>query len=370
MLVDLDEAGLWEYRSAYKAPADFDGFWLKTLAEAAEIPLDVRIEPVETGLRTIDVYDVTFAGYAGHPIRAWLRLPRLPHQPAATSEKALSGVSGGEGLSGVISEKALSGDGGREGLSGVTSEKALSGIVQFHGYGSGRGHALDDLLWASAGYAHLLMDTRGQGGGFAGGDTGDPVGGDGPTRPGFLTRGLESPETYYYRRVFVDAVRAVQVLRGHAAVDASRVAVVGASQGGGIALAVAGLIPDDVAALHAQSPFLCDIRRATRITDADPYHELSAYLATHRRSVESAFTTLGYFDGLGFAARATAPAWFSAGLMDGVCPPSTAFGAYHAYAGAKHIDLWSYNGHDAGGPEDQAAVLSAFNSLLQEEESS
>jgi cephalosporin-C deacetylase len=379
MLVDLDEAGLWEYRSAYKSPADFDEFWQKTLAEAGEIPLDVRIEPVETGLRTIDVYDVTFAGYAGHPIRAWLRLPRLPHQPAVTSEKALSGVGGMEAFSGVTSEKALSGvggmealsgDGGSEALSAATSEKALSGIVQFHGYGSGRGRALDDLLWASAGYAHLLMDTRGQGGGFAGGDTGDPVGADGPTRPGFLTRGLESPETYYYRRVFVDAVRAVQVLRGHAAVDASRVAVVGASQGGGIALAVAGLIPDDVAALHAQSPFLCDIRRATRITDADPYHELSAYLATHRRSVESAFTTLGYFDGLGFAARATAPAWFSAGLMDGVCPPSTAFGAYHAYAGAKHIDLWSYNGHDAGGPEDQAAVLSAFNSLLQEEESS
>jgi cephalosporin-C deacetylase len=332
MLVDLDEAGLWQYRSTYKAPADFDEFWQKTLAAAGEIPLDVRIEPVETGLRTIDVYDVTFAGYAGHAIRAWLRLPRQ---------------------------------------SAVTSEKALSGIVQFHGYGSGRGHALDDLLWASAGYAHLLMDTRGQGGGFAGGETGDPVGSDGPTRPGFLTRGLESPETYYYRRVFVDAVRAVQVLREHAAVDASRVAVVGASQGGGIALAVSGLIPDDVAALHAQSPFLCDIRRATRITDADPYHELSAYLATHRTSVESAFSTLGYFDGLGFAARAAAPAWFSAGLMDGVCPPSTAFGVYHAYAGSpKHIDLWSYNGHDAGGPEDQAAVLSAFNSLLQEEETS
>ena len=77
MLTDLDEAGLWQYRSAYKAPADFDEFWQRTLDEAAEVPLDVRIEPVETGLRTIDVYDVTFAGYAGHPVRAWLRLPRV-----------------------------------------------------------------------------------------------------------------------------------------------------------------------------------------------------------------------------------------------------------------------------------------------------
>ena len=310
MLTDLDEAGLREYRSVYQAPADFDEFWQRTLNEATEIPLDVRIERVDTNLQTIDVYDVTFAGYAGHPIRAWLRLPRLLPHPLA---------------------------------------QPLPGIVQFHGYGSGRGHALDDLLWASAGYAHLLMDARGQGGGYAGGDTGDPVGSAGPTRPGFLTRGLESPEAYYYRRVFVDAVRAVEVLRGHRRVDASRVAAAGASQGGGIALAVAGLVPDSVAALYAQAPFLCDIRRATRITDAG-----------------RVFETLGYFDGLGFAARAAAPAWFAAGLMDGVCPPSTAFGAYHAYTGPKHINLWEYNGHDAGGPEDQAAVLSAFQPLLQE----
>jgi cephalosporin-C deacetylase len=323
MLTDLDETGLWSYRSTYKAPAEFDEFWRRTLQEAAQIPLNVRVTPVETGLRTVEVYDVTFAGYGAHPVRAWLRLPRL------------------------------------------ADCAPLPGIVQFHGYGSGRGHALDDLLWASAGYAHLLMDTRGQGGGYAGGDTGDPVGSSGPTQPGFLTKGLESPQDYYYRRVYVDAVRAVQVLREHAQVDASRVAVVGASQGGGIALAVAGLVPDLVAALHAQSPFLCDIRRATRITDAAPYREIGTYLAAHRTSAAAVFETLGYFDGLGFAARAKAPAWFSAGLMDGVCPPSTAFGAYHAYAGPKNINLWEYNGHDAGGPEDLAAVLSAFGSLLQ-----
>lgn len=334
MLTDLDEAGLRAYRSTYQPPADFDEFWRRTLEAAGEVPLDVRIERVETGLRTIDVYDVTFAGYGGHPVRAWLRLPRLPLRDAA---------------------------------SGGGADRPLPGVVQFHGYGSGRGHALDNLLWASAGYAHLLMDARGQGGGYAGGDTGDPVGSGGPTTPGFLTRGLESPETYYYRRVFVDAVRAVAVLRGHADVDPSRVAVIGASQGGGIALAVAGLVPDQVSALYAQAPFLCDIRRATRITDAAPYRELAEYLATHRTSTERVFATLGYFDGLGFAGRATAPAWFTAGLMDGVCPPSTAFGAYQVYGGPKEINLWEYNGHEAGGPEDLAAVLSAFHSLHQEE---
>ena len=321
MLTDLDEGALWAYRSDHKEPDDFDAFWQSTFAENADLSLDVHLVPVEANLRTVEVFDVTFAGFGGHPVRAWLRLPRHRSGP-------------------------------------------LPGIVQFHGYASGRGHAIDDLLWASAGYAHLLMDVRGQGGDYAGGDTGDPVG-SGPSYPGFLTRGIELRETYFYRRVFVDAVRAVQVLRGLDGVDSARVAAVGASQGAGIALAVAGLLPD-LAGLYAQAPFLSDVRRASLITNAAPYRELTGYLATRRTSAARVFDTLGYFDGIGFARRAAAPAWFSTGLMDEVCPPSTVFGAYHAYAGPKQIQVWEYNGHDAGGSEDLAIVLSAFHSLLLE----
>jgi cephalosporin-C deacetylase len=149
-------------------------------------------------------------------------------------------------------------------------------------------------------------------------------------------------------------------------VNPTSVAAVGASQGGGIALAVAGLVPD-LAALYAQAPLLCDIRRATLITDAAPYGEISGYLRAHRDRTGRVLDTLGYFDGIGFARRAAAPAWFSTGLMDGICPPSTAFGAYHAYAGPKRIKTWEYNGHDAGGSQDLELVLSAFRPLLLEE---
>ncbi|HET6502711.1 MAG TPA: alpha/beta fold hydrolase [Amycolatopsis sp.] len=319
MLTDLDSGALWEYRSDYAEPADFDAFWRDTLSAARGHDLDIRLEPVETGLRTVEVHDLTFAGFGGHPIRAWLRLPRQRSGP-------------------------------------------LPAIVQFHGYASGRGAAIEDLLWASAGYAHLLMDTRGQGGSYAGGDTADPVG-SGPSSPGFLTRGIEAPESYVYRRVFTDAVRAVDVVRSLDFVDPDRVAVAGASQGGGIALAVAGLVPD-VSALYAQAPFLCDIRRATLITGNDPYAELAGYLATKRNVVDRVFATLGYFDGVGFARRGRAPAWFSTGLMDGACPPSTVFGAFHDYAGPKSISVWDYNGHEAGGAEDLAIVLAEFRKVL------
>jgi hypothetical protein len=50
--------------------------------------------------------------------------------------------------------------------------------------------------------------------------------------------------------------------------------------------------------------------------------------------------------------------------MDDVCPPSTVFGAFHAYRGRKQIEVWEYNGHEAGGSHDLEIVLGAFGSLL------
>ncbi|WP_410673098.1 acetylxylan esterase [Amycolatopsis sp. cmx-4-68] len=314
MRTGLGLDALRAYRSDYAAPDDFDAFWASTLTEARKHDLDVRLTPVETPLRAIDVFDVTFAGYGGHPIHAWLRLPAGFENPRPT-------------------------------------------IVQFPGYGSSRGSELEQLHWAAAGYAHLQVDVRGQGG-----VTPDPVG-SGPAYPGHLTRGIESRDTYVYRRIFTDAARAVDAVRALAQVDPARVAVLGNSQGGGIALAAAALVPD-VAALHAQAPFLCDFRRASLVAGGRPYTELTGYLATHREQVRRTFATLSYFDGVGFASRAKAPAWFSVGLMDDVVPPSTVFGAYHAYCGPKELAVWDYSAHEAGGADDLRAVLEAFGPLL------
>lgn len=315
MFTDLPEPALREYRSTQTDPDDFDEFWATTLAETRAHPLDLRVERVDTGLTTIDVYDVTFAGWAGQPVRAWLRVP-------------------------------------------AAAEGPLPAVVQFVGYGGGRGAAVENLFWSSAGFAHLQMDTRGQGSGWSLGATPDPDG-SGPAHPGVMTRGIDSRETYYYRRVFADAVRAVEAARELDVVDASRVSVVGGSQGGGIALAVAGLVPD-LAAVAAYVPFLCDFRRATVITDADPYKEVGRYLAVHRHRASSVHDVLAYFDGVNFARRAAATALFTTALMDPTCPPSTVFGAFHAYAGAADITVWPYNGHEGGGFEDDLLALALF----------
>jgi cephalosporin-C deacetylase len=163
-----------------------------------------------------------------------------------------------------------------------------------------------------------------------------------------MTRGILDPQHYYYRRVFTDAVRAVEAARSHADVDAARIAVTGGSQGGGITIAAAGLIPEVVAAMP-DVPFLCHYRRAVEIEDTYPYKEIQDFCHTHRDKVETVFNTLSYFDGMNFAARAKAKTLFSAGLMDKVCPPSTVYAAFNHWTGEKEIRVYPYNGHEGGG---------------------
>jgi len=148
-----------------------------------------------------------------------------------------------------------------------------------------------------------------------------------------MTRGILDPETYYYRRVFTDAVLAIDAVRSLPQVDAARVSVCGGSQGGGIAIAAAGLADGLVGAMP-DVPFLCHFERAVGLTERDPYQEIVRYLSVHRDAAATVFDTLSYFDGVNFAARATAPALFSVALMDPVCPPSTVFAARNRWGAA------------------------------------
>jgi cephalosporin-C deacetylase len=227
--------------------------------------------------------------------------------------------------------------------------------VQFQGYSGGRGLPHENNLWALAGYAHLVVDTRGQGWGWMVGATPDPVSSP-PSAPGLMTKGILDPATYYYRRVYVDTVRAVAAVRSHSRVDGTRLAVVGGSQGGGLSIAAGALAPG-VSAVMADVPFLCHFRRATDIATAGPYLEIGQYMASHRDDVEKVFATLGYFDVANLAKRATAPALFSIALMDQICPPSTCMAAYRLYGGPTDLRLYEFNDHEGGAAFQQREQL-------------
>jgi cephalosporin-C deacetylase len=224
----------------------------------------------------------------------------------------------------------------------------LPAVVQFQGYNGSRGLAGEYVNWALAGYVHVFMDTRGQGGGWgSGGDTPDPHG-SGPATSGYMTRGIDDPREHFYRRVFTDAVRLVDATRDLPFVDADRVAVTGGSQGGGIALA-AGALATGVAAVLPDVAFLCAYRRGAEVAADGPFVELATYLSVHRDRVDRVFETLSYFDGVNFARRIHAPSLFSVALMDRVVPPSTTFAAYnHLAAEDRAIEVYPFNDHEGG----------------------
>lgn len=131
--VDMLLEQLRSHMSAANEPNDFDSFWEATLAEARTMPLAPEYTPVENLLPLIDSYDVSFSGYGGARIRGWLHLPAQG-----------------------------------------SSARPLPAVVQYIGFSGGRGLVQQDTKWAQAGYAHFIMDTRGQGYGGMTGDTADP----------------------------------------------------------------------------------------------------------------------------------------------------------------------------------------------------
>ncbi|UFU03225.1 acetylxylan esterase [Ruania suaedae] len=301
----LDE--LWTYRPEVTRPTDFTQFWSSTLQEARALSDRTILSPAQTPLTELRAWDVTFSGFAGDSIKAWLL------HPAGAGPFPL--------------------------------------VVEFIGYGGGRGLPSDRLGWSASGFAHLVMDTRGQGSAWpnAGpGATADPHG-SGPAAGGFLSRGIADPSTSYYRRLYTDAVLLVEAAAHLDVVDPDRIAVTGTSQGGGVALAAAGLSPLVRAALP-DVPFLCHLERYLQLASPDAAGELRQYLSVHRGSSDQVLRTLSYLDGVSFASSVRAPVLMSVALMDEISLPSTVFAAYHRLTSTdKEMAVYPYNGHEGGG---------------------
>jgi cephalosporin-C deacetylase len=136
-LTDLGADELTHYRPESAAPDGFDAFWRRTLDEARAHGGAVRAQRVTDRfrLRTVEVDDVRFPGWNGEPVAAWLLRPRPAEGP-------------------------------------------LPVVVTYLGYSGGRGLPTEHLLWSAAGYAQLVVDSRGQGH-----DTPDRTQGDGTRGP-------------------------------------------------------------------------------------------------------------------------------------------------------------------------------------------
>jgi cephalosporin-C deacetylase len=297
---DLSENELHFFKPEVREPEDFDQFWKQTLTESRMKSADPVLTPSEIGVTEFSVSDLRFSGFGGDEIAGWLVRPKKP-----------------KGI-----------------------------VIEFNGYGGGRGFPHERLWWPSAGYSYIFMDTRGQGSAWGSGGVTPDHHGSAPSANGFMTKGIESKETYYYRRVFTDSAMLIETIK-KIDTGSDNLILCGGSQGGGITLAAAGLT-NQASSILPDVPFLCHFERAISLTNGFPYKEIANYLAVHRDKVSSTMDTLSYFDGVNFAKRARAKALFSTALMDEICPPSTVFAAKNYYAGDADIVTYPFNGHEGG----------------------
>ena len=294
---------LREYKpSLYRQP-DFDSFWDQTLAQAKRQPLDPQFTPCDLPGKGFECFSVRFDGFADAPEDRPGRIAGWYAKPAG---------------------------GGK-----------YPAVMFYHGY-SGRGvRPLDMLPLVSQGFACMSMDCRGQTG-----ESEDLSGATGGHFVGYMTQGILDPRRYYYRYVYADAVRALDLLATRPEVDASRLAITGGSQGGAISLAVSALAAGRMVLSMPDVPFLCDFRRAIEITPNGPYPEIIRYMKQNPASYDRVVATLSYFDNLNLAPMIKCRTVVSNGLWDDVCPPSTIFAAYNHIAAEKQMCVYPYHGHE------------------------
>ena len=168
---------------------------------------------------------------------------------------------------------------------------------------------------------------------------------------GQIIRGLEdAPEKLLFRQIFLDTAQLARIVMSMPEVDPARVGATGNSQGGGLTLACASLVPEIKLAAPV-FPFLSDYKRVWQIDQAkNAYFELQDYFRKfdplHQREDE-VFTKLGYIDVQHLAPRIRGRVMLGLGLMDTICPPSTQFAYYNKIASEKDLRVYPDFGHEA-----------------------
>lgn len=294
-LIDLPRAELEHYRPPLERPADFDRFWDAVLGEVTTLSRDMQLEPVDYPAKGVRVFRATFAGLNGAQVAGWFMTP--------------------------------------------DAQGPFPALAFYHGYGWFRGEPWSYLPWVAQGYAALAVDVRGQSG-----DSTDPRPSDGRAAKGWMTQGIDDPQTYYYRAVYADVVQTVEVLAARPEVDAARIITTGGSQGGGLSLVAAALSPR-VLATAPDIPFLCHLRRAVDLSNAYPYIEFDDYLQRYPDREVTMWRTLQYFDVLNLADRIRCPVLMSVGLRDLICPPSTIYAVFNHLQAPKELAVYPAHGH-------------------------
>lgn len=292
------------------APDDFDAFWADQKKQLAEIPIAARQTAVKSPVPDVECFDTQIDCLGDNPVSGYFA---RPVKAAPRSLPAVLFVHG----AGVRSSQL-------QAAAGEARRGRLALDINAHGIPNGEPAEFYEGLsrGALSGYRHA---------------------------------GREDREKCYFREMFVRLVRAIDYLCAQPEWDGEIVIVRGASQGGGQALAAAGLDPR-VTAIYAGVPALCD-HSGNAIGRIAGWPKLVP-LTPEGKPDDKILNVARYFDGMNFATRTRADAIVSVGFIDATCPPTSVYATYNALRGRKTMVTGPLSGHE--GPQNLGPVVDQF----------
>ena len=284
-----------EIQPFFQEPADFQQFWDHALAELAKVPVKAsrkEVDPPRNQQGKFKSWDVQVDCAGNAPVSGYLTMP------VNAAPKSLPAVVSFQGA-GVHSGWNL----------------IIPGAIHFninaHGIANGQPKEF---------YLNLRKNEL----------------------AGYQRRNADDREKFYFRNMFLRVKRALDYVKTLPEYDGKTLIVQGGSQGGAQAIVASGLDPD-VVLIGAQVPAMCDHGGilAGRRSGWPQLIRLK-----NGKPVNSAIVkTLPYYDMAFFAKRIKAEAYFTAGLIDTTCCPSSVYAVYNCIPGKKEMFAMPDKGH-------------------------
>ncbi|MCR4413496.1 MAG: acetylxylan esterase [Thermoguttaceae bacterium] len=289
------------------APEDFDSFWAQQKARLATVPMKPTLTPVKSPVEGVECFDA--------------QIPCVPPRP----------------VSGYFARPTGAGP------------KSCPAILLVHGAGV-RSSNLGGAAGAARRFGALAMDINAHGIPNGKPDVFYKELSDGELCD-YRTAGREDRQQCYFLGMFLRLVRAMEFLTSQPEWDGQVLIVRGSSQGGGQAIAAAGL-DHRVTFIAAGVPAICDhsgkaIGRASGWPQLVPDRD--------GKPDPKVLQVARYFDGMNFAARSKAEAIMSVGFIDVTCPPTSVYAAYNNLPGKKQMVNEPLMGHAVSPKFERAA---------------